>query len=239
MNAPVIFISKSDDVKNGIQLQNINIGQFVDRVNWAYGEGGGTASDYYATAIDNASSVQGEEGMYQGLTTNSKSKLSIQERKDLYFHQSGKDSKEHSKANYVTFYQLVRTANKGLNIEGVNDNPNDKNIKDPIEKLNTTYARKQIRNVIVSTKKVLNNELGKKLPDGTATDLLEGGYKWCDNCNDYVIQNSKNETTITNVKQRSAGGFPSNSFFYTQKPYSQKGSNTETPNVVKLPQLKY
>jgi hypothetical protein len=54
-----------------------------------------------------------------------------------------------------------------------------------------------------------------------------------------VLDNSKNGTTISNVKQKSAGGFLSNSYFYTPKPNGQKGENSSKPILIQLLKLKY
>lgn len=57
--------------------------QLVNRMHWAYGEGGGDAPDYYAHAINNLSKKEGEEGMYKHM--NEGVKATNKENKRKYF----------------------------------------------------------------------------------------------------------------------------------------------------------
>lgn len=46
------------------EIANISHSEFLNRVNWTYGEGGGMAADFYASTINNMAIKMGERRMY-------------------------------------------------------------------------------------------------------------------------------------------------------------------------------
>lgn len=73
-----VFISS---VINISEIYNISHSDFLNRVNWTYGEGGGMAAVFYASTINNMAKEFGEHKMYKFLNEGEKDSAANNKRK--------------------------------------------------------------------------------------------------------------------------------------------------------------
>ncbi|WPV65396.1 hypothetical protein [Chitinophaga sp. LS1] len=195
-------------------LKTVNISQFINRVHWAYGEGGGTAADYFASTINNAANKFGEDQMYAGMTTKMKADkvpITSENQKKIYFYQTMPAGKEKVNDNYTGFNTLV----------GGEDLTSLPNINaDKKDDLKLQIRKTRIREGIVAAKKVLTGE---------TTDLVAGATKWGSGSGSQAEKANRDQSTqgtvITKVNQNT-GFINTTTWFYLPKPWTQRTGNT-------------
>lgn len=101
-----IYPSKVVDLTQQCKLSHSD---FLNRVNWTYGEGGGMAADFYASTIANMAEIDGEHGMYKHMNEGVKSNAA--NNKTKYFVEY-----DGTNGNYKRFkrYRKAILQNKSL-----------------------------------------------------------------------------------------------------------------------------
>lgn len=104
----------SIDLRNIYSLSefgNITHSDFLNRVNWTFGEGGGVAADYYASAINNMAMKMGEHGMYVQMNEGEKGTPS-QNIQKYFFDYEGANSNYRGFKNYRNYITNQGSLNK-------------------------------------------------------------------------------------------------------------------------------
>lgn len=78
------------------EISGLSHSEFIDRVNWTYGEGGGMAAEFYASTINNMANKMGEEKMYIQMNEGEKN-TTPQKNKEKYFVKYKGSNKNYSR----------------------------------------------------------------------------------------------------------------------------------------------
>jgi RHS repeat-associated protein len=196
----------------------LNVSQVIDRAHWNYGEGGGTMPDQLANALNNRSKMIGEEKMYGGMTTRSKSSvenpITPSNQKQIYLEQSKVVKGEIVNPNYKDFKRLIKTTD-GIDLEPEAKLPMDE------------FKIGEIKKVFASTIKVLSGNL--------KDDLAGAGYwasgKYGESAS---LNDSKLGSTITKVQQTTVYNYDSTHWFYNFKKPKEAGNTKQYIEEIKL-----
>lgn len=103
---------KGRKTDNWVVINN-NYDNFINRVNWAYGEGGGDAADYYAHAINNLAKIEGENKMYIHMNQGHSTTPEAQKKKYFIDFSEGNPNYKRFR-KYVNGEVFVTEKDKGL-----------------------------------------------------------------------------------------------------------------------------
>ena len=169
--APVIVVIKDKEVTLKAHDKDITFEQFINRVNWAYGESGGdqSVSNYYSHTINNLSkSFTTEDYMYHYANCG----------KDNGVEQNKKDLFGGTGHGYKKFAQIARKNNEDLEtITNINEMAKD-------------ASTQSVKAFIASTIAALIGD----------EDIVFGATNWVgDQKKDWAMKNSKASSTVTTV----------------------------------------
>ncbi|HVX92997.1 MAG TPA: hypothetical protein VHA74_02685, partial [Candidatus Dojkabacteria bacterium] len=187
--APLIAVDA-----NGVNHElGLSLEQFTNRINFAYGEGGGQAAEYFAYTIENLSVKYGEDDLYKSMNATGKPSTSAAQKQKMFANGEGGQA-------YMNFKNKIRKDGKTIDVTAFGNSKNN-DAQDP----EFTGHMKNIAAAVIESKLHPEND-----PTGGATNWVGGTTDY----NDYVHTHNVVGEKITKVIETSYYGRENKYYFY-------------------------